>query len=112
MGKAGWMNLASLCLGALAWVLPLAAVALKKKAAGCLCPTLVWASAMACAAALYFQICYQNRLVKMHDIAAILDTTDALTFVASVLIVVTAALDAAAMAARRCAMAEKNAPNA
>lgn len=31
---AGWMNLASLCLGVSAWVLPLAAFALRRKAGG------------------------------------------------------------------------------
>ena len=79
---AGWMNLASLCLGVSAWVLPLAAFALRRKAGGRLCPTLVWASAAACAAALYLQICYQGHLVKIDDASAILDTTDALVFVA------------------------------
>lgn len=95
---AGWMNLASLCLGVSAWVLPLAAFALRRKAGGRLCPTLVWASAAACAAALYLQICYQNHLVQIHDVGAILDTTDALVFVAGVLLAVTLALDAFALA--------------
>lgn len=90
---AGWMNMASLCLGILAWVLPMIAMIVRKKAAGRICPMLVWASAMSCAAALYFQICYQSHLVKIHDISAILDTTDSLVFVAGVLIAVTIMLD-------------------
>ena len=109
---AGWMNLASLCLGVSAWVLPLAAFALRRKAGGRLCPTLVWASAAACAAALYLQICYQGHLVKIDDASAILDTTDALVFVAGVLIAVTAMLDTAAMAAWWCAETGKRATNA
>lgn len=85
MFGAGWMNLTSLGLGLAAWALPLAALALRKRAAGRLCPALVWASAAACGAALYLQICYQNHLVQIHDVGAILDTTDALVFVAGVL---------------------------
>lgn len=61
-------------------------------------PALVWASAAACGAALYLQICYQNHLVQIHDVGAILDTTDALVFVAGVLLAVTLALDAFALA--------------
>ena len=76
----------------------LAALALRKRAAGRLCPALVWASAAACGAALYLQICYQNHLVQIHDVGAILDTTDALVFVAGVLLAVTLALDAFALA--------------
>ena len=60
MFGAGWMNLTSLGLGLAAWALPLAALALRKRAAGRLCPALVWASAAACGAALYLQICYQH----------------------------------------------------
>ena len=93
MFGAGWMNLTSLGLGLAAWALPLAALALRKRAAGRLCPALVWASA-----ALYLQICYQNHLVQIHDVGAILDTTDALVFVAGVLLAVTLALDAFALA--------------
>ena len=98
MFGAGWMNLTSLGLGLAAWALPLAALALRKRAAGRLCPALVWASAAACGAALYLQICYQNHLVQIHDVGAILDTTDALVFVAGVLLAVTLALDAFALA--------------
>ena len=50
MFGAGWMNLTSLGLGLAAWALPLAALALRKRAAGRLCPALVWASAAACGA--------------------------------------------------------------
>lgn len=84
MFGAGWMNLTSLGLGLAAWALPLAALALRKRAA--------------CGAALYLQICYQNHLVQIHDVGAILDTTDALVFVAGVLLAVTLALDAFALA--------------
>lgn len=112
MFGAGWMNLTSLGLGLAAWALPLAALALRKRAAGRLCPALVWASAAMCATALYFQICYQNHLVNIHDVSAILDTTDALAFVAGVLIVVTALLDMVAMAAWWYAERGKNTPDA
>lgn len=50
--------------------------------------------------------------MKIDDASAILDTTDALVFVAGVLIAVTAMLDTAAMAAWWCAETGKRAPNA
>ena len=62
MGKA-WMNLASLGLGLAAWLLPLVAVALFKKARGRLSSVLTTVSALCCALSLYLQICYQNHLV-------------------------------------------------
>lgn len=104
MFGAGWMNLASLGLGLAAWGLPLAALVFRKKAGGRLCLVLVWASAAACGAALYLQICYQNHLVQIHDVSAILDTTDAL-------LAVTLALDAVALSVW-CAGKGKNSKDA
>lgn len=111
MFGAGWMNLASLGLGLAAWGLPLAALLFRKRAGGRLCLVLVWASAAACGAALYLQICYQNHLVQIHDVSAILDTTDALVFVAGALLAVTLALDAVALAVW-CAGKRKNSKDA
>ena len=105
---AGWMNLASLLLGLAAWALPVAAMALRRKAGGRLGSVLVSFSALFCALALYVQIRCQNHLVEKGDISAILDTSGALVFVAGVLLGVTAVLDVIALVGL-CAEAPKEA---
>ena len=87
------MNLASLGLGLAAWLLPLVAVALFKKARGRLSSVLTTVSALCCALSLYLQICYQNHLVEIEDISAVLDTSEPLVFVAGILVGVTAFLN-------------------
>lgn len=96
---AGWMNLASLGLGLAAWVLPCAAIALYRKARGRLSAGFSVLSGLCCALALYLQICYQNHLVKIEDISAVLDTAEPLVFVAGVLLGVTSFLNGAALLA-------------
>ena len=96
---AGWMNLASLGLGLAAWLLPCIAIAFYRKAGGRLSAVFVAASGLCCALALYLQIRYQNHLVEIGDIIAILDTSEPLVFVAGVLLGVTAFLNAAALLA-------------
>ena len=54
-------------------------------------------SGLFCALALYLQICYQNHLVEIGDIIAILDTAGPLVLVAGVLLGVTAVLDVAVL---------------
>ena len=99
MGQVGaaWMNLASLLLGLAAWALPLTGLALRKKARGWVAAGLVVLSGLFCALALYLQICYQNHLVEIGDISAILDTAGPLVLVAGVLLGVTAVLDVAVL---------------
>lgn len=82
------MYLGSLILGFAAWVLPVVGMFRRKNFTG-------WSFAL-CAASLYLQINQTNLLVNKGDWAAIVDTYPAILFAASVLLVVTVALNVAA----------------
>ena len=87
------MYLSSLALGFAAWALPVVGMFRRKNFA---CP-----SAVLCALSLYLQILQNNVLVNKGDWAAIEDTYPAISFAASVLVIVTAALNAAAIIVNR-----------
>ena len=111
---AGWMNLASLVPWRLRrGCLPLAALVVRKKGRRRrLVLALVWASAAACAAALIScRSVTRATWCRFDDASAILDTTDALVFVAGALLAVTLALDAVALAVW-CAGKGKNSKDA
>ena len=67
---AGWMNLASLALGLLAWMLPVAAMIRTAARPRALHPALplVCVSFAACAAALYLQLRYHAHLSRIEDV--------------------------------------------
>ncbi len=67
---AGWMNLASLALGFLAWMLPVAAMIRTAARPRALHPALplVCVSFAACAAALYLQLRYHAHLSRIEDV--------------------------------------------
>ena len=90
---AGWMNLASLALGLLAWMLPVAAMIRTAARPRALHPALplVCVSFAACAAALH--------LSRIEDVGAFLDTAQAAAFASAVLLCVTLALNALALCA-------------
>ena len=69
---AGWMNLASLALGLLAWMLPVAAMIRTAARPRALHPALplVCVSFAACAAALYLQLRYHAHLSRIEDVGA------------------------------------------
>ena len=90
---AGWMNLASLALGLLAWMLPVAAM-IRTAALPLVC-----VSFAACAAALYLQLRYHAHLSRIEDVGAFLDTAQAAAFASAVLLCVTLALNALALCA-------------
>ena len=94
---AGWMNLASLALGLLAWMLPGAAMI--RTAARPRALPLVCVSFAACAAALYLQLRYHAHLSRIEDVGAFLDTAQAAAFASAVLLCVTLALNALALCA-------------
>lgn len=86
-------HLGSILFGLLAWLLPLCALAGTKK------PPLVRAgltnvSFACCALALCLQIMEVRRLVDLSDWSSLMDTQNAVVFVSTVLLVVTAALNA------------------
>lgn len=97
MLDAAWLNLGSLVLGLVAWVLPVVNLIRRDKAGHKSFAVLSIASVGACAASLCLQIFYVNHLVKINDWAAFLDTSDAMAFVCAMLLVITLALNAIAL---------------
>ncbi|HWR23327.1 MAG TPA: hypothetical protein VN366_07600 [Feifaniaceae bacterium] len=95
---AAWMNLGSLVLGLIAWILPVAALARRGRAGQKSFAALSFSSVGACAASLCLQIFYADHLAKIRDWSAIADTSGAVAFAAATLLAVTLALNAAALA--------------
>lgn len=84
-----FLMLGSIIFGLIAWILPVINLVQFKKN-----NKMNWAiksilSISACAISLYLQIFYNNYLVKIGDLSALMDTTDASTFVSAVLLIVT-----------------------
>ena len=90
----GLLNLGSLLLGLVAWILPVVNLVRAyrgdhhgNRAA------LSIASFSACAVSLCLQFSYQHYLVRIGDWAALMDTAGAVTLVATVLVIVTIILN-------------------
>lgn len=86
-----WLNVGSLLLGLIAWILPLINLANGKKSGYSVKLSLF--SISACATALFFQIYYQYHLVEIEDWAAIMDTTGGVLFVSAILLIGTLLLN-------------------
>ena len=87
----------SLLLGLIAWALPVINIAGMGSVKNKYRAVFSMASLGACAISLFFQIVYQNYLVRIEDWSAIMDTSDALVRVAAGLLVITLALNVAAL---------------
>lgn len=90
----GWLNIGSLVLGLIAWLLPvvnLVGYIIGKQRNWAILSIL---SISACAISLCFQIFYNNHLVKIEDWSALMDTTRAVAILSAVLLVVTIILNA------------------
>ena len=90
----GLLNLGSLVLGLIAWVLPVVNLVRNKKHARRNWATLSMLSMSACAIALCFLIFYGYHLVRIEDWSALMDITNNVAFAAAVLVVVTLVLNA------------------
>ena len=90
----GLLNLASLILGLIAWMLPVVNLMRYKKYSHRNWVAFSIMSISACAISLGFQIFYNNHLVKIEDWSALMDTTGAMALVAGVLLIVTIILNA------------------
>ncbi|HOL18022.1 MAG TPA: hypothetical protein PLY40_07015 [Bacillota bacterium] len=90
----GWLNVGSLVLGLMAWILPVASLAKHGKADPRKGAVFFVASLSACAVSLCLQIYYQNFLVRIEAWSALMDTSGAVAKVSTVLVVVTIALNA------------------
>lgn len=90
---ASFLNLGSLVLGLIAWILPVINIMQYKKSNNNNWVILPFLSISACAISLYFQILYNNYLVEIWDASALMDTTGASAFLSAVLLVVTIILN-------------------
>ncbi|MBP1947495.1 hypothetical protein [Virgibacillus litoralis] len=88
-----WLNVGSLVLGLIAWILPAINLMRNKKGNHRNWVVLSVMSISACAISLIFQIFYTNHLVKIEDWSALMDTTGAVAFVSAVLVIVTIILN-------------------
>lgn len=89
----GLLNLASLVLGLIAWILPVVNLIQYKKFYQRNWAVLSILSFSACAISLCLQIFYNNHLVVIEDWSALMDITGTMSFVAAVLLIVTLILN-------------------
>jgi len=89
----GWLNVVSLLLGLIAWVLPIVNLAKHNKAEHTNWTALSFASFSACAVALFFQNIYQGHLAKIEDFSAIMDTSGGLVVISGILVFITIMLN-------------------
>ncbi|MEH7237977.1 hypothetical protein [Bacillus sp. JJ1562] len=87
------LNLGSLILGLIAWILPIINLSLYKNQDHKNWFAFSVISLSACAISLCFQIIYNRHLVKIEDWAALDDITGAVAFVSVVLLIVTILLN-------------------
>lgn len=90
----GLLNLGSLVLGLIAWVLPVVNLMRYEKHNHGNWVALSFISIGACAISLCFQIFNSYHLVKIEDWSALMDTMGTVAFVAAVLLIVTVILNA------------------
>lgn len=88
--------ISSLILGLLAWALPVAGMAARKK------PAPICAGSFAlCGFSLLLQLVYVKHLSRIGDYSALDDTIGAVVFAAEVLLIIAAAVNTAALLAGR-----------
>ncbi len=90
----GLLNIGSLVLGLIAWILPGVNLMRSEKTGDKNWVTLSIISLSACAISLFFQMYYNYHLVKIEDWSALMDTTGAVLFAAIMLLSVTIILNA------------------
>ena len=88
-----WLNVGSLVLGLFAWMLPVIGIFIARKK-----QLNFWyftaLSLLACAIAIFFQMLYNQHLIDIDDMSALLDTSKAVTYVSGILLVGTGILNA------------------
>lgn len=94
MFGTGLLNIGSLVLGLIAWILPVINLMQYNKADHRNWVIFSVASISACAISLCMQIFYTNHLVKIEDWSALMDTSYAVAFAATLLLIVTIILNA------------------
>ena len=94
MFGAGWLNLGSLILGLVAWILPVINLMQHNRTDNRRWVIFSVASVSACAISLCLQIFYTAHLVEIEDWSALMDTSPSVGFVATILLAVTIILNA------------------
>lgn len=89
----GLLNLGSLALGLIAWILPVVNLMRRGKHDHGNWIVLSVISLSACAISLCFQIFYNYHLVQIADWSALMDTTGVVACVAAVLLIITIILN-------------------
>jgi hypothetical protein len=90
----GWLNVGSLVLGLIAWILPIMNLIMLNNQKHKNWAAFAVISVSACAVSLIFQLMYSNHLVNIEDWPALMDTAGAVVFVSSVLVGITFLLNA------------------
>jgi len=88
-----WLNLASLLLGLIAWILPMINLTTEKKQENKNWLVLSIISISACSTSLCFQIFYTYHKVTVEDWGALEDTMYAVAYASAVLLIVTIILN-------------------
>lgn len=89
----GLLNLGSLILGLIAWIVPVISLMRIKKGNNQNYLALSAISLSSCAISLTLQISSISQIVKIQDWTAILDTIDSIVFVSMILVAVTIILN-------------------
>lgn len=88
-----WLNGGSLFLGLVAWALPITGILIAREK-----KLNFWSltalSFTACAIAIFFQMVYNQHLIDINDMSALLDTSKAVTYISGILLLVTGFLNA------------------
>jgi len=90
---SGWLNIGSLALGLIAWILPVISLMRYVRQDHRNWVVLSFISFSACAISLSFQIFYHYHLVKIEDWSALMDTMGGVAFASAVLLIVTIILN-------------------
>ncbi|MEY2373614.1 hypothetical protein [Lysinibacillus capsici] len=85
----GWLNIGSLLLGLIAWILPVIYLMGNKKHEHSNWGILTVLSISASAISISFQMFYNYHLVKIEDWTALMDTTRAVVIATAVLLIFT-----------------------
>jgi cytochrome c oxidase subunit 4 len=93
MLDAGWLNIASLILGLIAWTLPVINLVQYNKSSNRKWVIFSITSISACGISLYMQILYTDHLVKINDLSALMDTSGGVVSITGLLLVVTIMLN-------------------
>ena len=94
---SGILNIGSLTLGLIAWMIPAIVMCKQKKKDGTRKFRVIGASFISCIMALLLQIFEIRHRVDIHDWTALLDTMDVLSGVAVILVMITVILNGIAL---------------